>query len=174
MIRPHRTARFYFLKLRRLTGDSSSLARGVALGTFIGITPTIPFHTISIIILSFPFRASKISALLAGVLVSNPLTFFAQYYFSWLIGNRLLPGILTWEKIVSVMVTINSGAGFTTIFKELSKLGTEAISVLLLGGIILAAPFALASYFLSLNFFRVIEEKRFRRKKRREANEQTK
>ena len=65
-----------------------------------------------IIILSFPFRTSKISALLASVMVSNPLTFFPTYYFSWLIGNRLMPGILTWEKIASIMVIINEHASW--------------------------------------------------------------
>lgn len=169
MIKPHRTARFYFLKIKRLSGDASFLARGVALGIFIGITPTIPLHTIAIIILSFPFKASKIAALLAAVLISNPLTFFPTYYFSWLIGNRFLPGILTWEKISSVMVLIDGGAGFTKIIAALSTLGTGAMTVLLLGGCVLATPFAISGYFLSLNFFRVIEKKRTARKTRQES-----
>ena len=169
MIKPHRTARFYFLKFQRLRGDAASLARGVALGIFIGITPTIPLHTISIIILSFPCRASKISALLASVMVSNPLTFFPTYYFSWLIGDRFLPGILTWEKIDSIMVLIDTEAGFTIIITELSKLGIDALTVLLLGGGVLATPFAIVGYFLSLKFFKVIEEKRIKRRTLQES-----
>ncbi len=164
MIKPHRTVRFYFLKFKRLRGDAASLARGVALGIFIGITPTIPLHTISILILSFPIRASKISALLASVMVCNPLTYFPIYYFSWLIGDRFLPGILTWEKIDSLMVLINTGAGFTIIITELSKLGIDALTVLLLGGSILATPFTIVGYFSSLKFFNAIEEKRMKRK----------
>jgi hypothetical protein len=164
MIKPHRTARFYFLKFKRLRGDPSSLARGVALGFFVGISPTIPLHTISIILLSFPFRASKIAALLASVVISNPLTFFPTYYFSWLIGDRFLPGILTWEKIDSIMVLINDGASFTITITELSKLGVDALIVLLIGGCVLATPFAIAGYFLSLKFFNSIEEKRAKRR----------
>jgi hypothetical protein len=164
MIKPHRTARFYFLKFKRLRGDAASLARGVALGVFIGITPTIPLHTISIILFSFPFRASKISSLLASVVICNPLTYFPIYYFSWLIGDRFIPGILTWEKIDSIMVLINSGVGFTTTITELSKLGVEALTVLLIGGCVLATPFAIVSYFMSLNFFKVIEDKRAKRR----------
>lgn len=170
MYKPHRTARYYFLKLKRLRGDSVSLARGMALGIFIGITPTIPLHTISILLLSFPFRASKISGLLASMMVSNPLTFFPTYYFSWLIGDYLLPGILTWEKIDSIMVTISSDARFMDVISELALLGTDAISVLLLGGCVLAAPFAIAGYFLSLNFFKVIEKKRAKRRTKKEKN----
>ena len=164
MIRPHRTARFYFLKFKRLRGDSASLARGVALGVFVGITPTIPLHTISIILFSFPFRASKISALLASVLICNPLTYFPIYYFSWLIGDWFLPGILTWKKIDSIMVLIDAGASFTATITELGKLGADALTVLLVGGCVLATPFAIIGYFLSLNFFKVIEDKRAKRK----------
>jgi hypothetical protein len=164
MIRPHRTARFIYIKLKRLTGDSATLARGVALGIFIGITPTIPLHTISILILSFPLRASKLSALLASVMASNPLTFFPTYYFSWRIGDWLMPGILNWGKIDAIMVSIKNGAGFATMISELSRLGFDALTVMLLGGSILAAPFALIGYFLSLNFFSVIEAKRMQRR----------
>jgi hypothetical protein len=164
MIKPHRTLRYYFLKLKRLNGDPASLARGVALGVFTGITPTIPLHTISIIILSFPFRANKISALLSSLLVCNPLTYVPTYYFSWLIGDRLLPGIMKWEKIDSILVAINSGEGFTAIIIALSRLGIDALAVLLIGGFVLATPFAVICYFLSLNFFRVIEKKRNKRK----------
>lgn len=168
MIKPHRTARFYYIKLKRLRGDAASLARGVALGVFIGITPTIPLHTIAILLLSFPFKASKISALLASVAISNPLTFFPTYYFSWLIGNRLLPGILTWEKIDTFMVLVNDGASFMTTITELSKLGLDALTVMLIGGAVLATPFAIAGYFLSLNFFKLIAEKRAKRRALRE------
>ena len=172
MYKPHRTARYYFLKIKRLRGDSASLARGVAVGVFIGITPTIPLHTVSILLLSFPFRASKISGLLASWFVSNPVTFIPQYYFSWLIGDYLLPGILTWEKIDSIMITISSGASFMVVISELGMLGADALSVLLLGGCVLATPFTAAGYFLSLNFFRVIAEKRKKRRARKEKNAQ--
>lgn len=164
MIKPHRTARYYFIKFKRLQGDTAFLARGVALGIFVGITPTIPLHTIAIIVFSFPFKASKISALLTSVIISNPLTLAPTYYVSWLIGDRLLPGILTREKIDSIMLLIDSKASFTTIIAELSELGIDALTVLLAGGCVLALPFAIFGYFLSLNFFKVIEEKRAKRR----------
>lgn len=173
MIRPHRAARFYFRKLQRLRGDAPKLARGVALGFFVGITPTIPLHTISIILLSFPFRASKLSALLVAFMVCNPLTIFPTYSFSWLIGDWLLPGFLSWENIDSIMFDISSEAGFFATITDLGNLGFNALSVLLLGGCQLAAPFALAAYFFSLNFFRLIEDKRRLRRDHEDYNGQT-
>jgi uncharacterized protein (DUF2062 family) len=160
MFKLQRTARYYFLRLKRLRGNPAALARGAALGVFIGITPTIPLHTVSIIALSFPLRASKISGLLASVMVCNPLTIPFVYYFSWLIGDQMLPGVLTRDKFDSVMEYISSGAGFMTTLGQLGSLGLDALFVLLLGGFILALPLTVASYFLSLNFFRVIEEKK--------------
>ena len=72
-IEPQRTIRYYYLKFIRLKGDPSSLARGVAVGTFIGITPTIPFHTVMTLALAFLLRGSKVAALLATVIVSRDL-----------------------------------------------------------------------------------------------------
>ena len=40
-----RTLKYCWLKLRRLQGDPKKLAWGMALGVFIGVTPTLPFHT---------------------------------------------------------------------------------------------------------------------------------
>ncbi|MBW2465955.1 MAG: DUF2062 domain-containing protein, partial [Deltaproteobacteria bacterium] len=96
-LEPRRAARYYYLRFIRLRGEPSVLARGIAVGTFIGITPTIPFHTILALLFSFILRGSKVAALLASVLVSNPLTFFPQYYFSWKIGNWFTPGNHSWE-----------------------------------------------------------------------------
>jgi len=85
-----------------------------------------------------------------------------------LIGDYLMPGILTWDKIDAIMVLILSGAGFTILITEMSKLGVDALTVLLVGGCILATPFAIISYFVSLNFFKIIAEKRAKRMIRKE------
>ena len=81
-IEPRRASRYYYLKFIRLRGNPGVLARGVAVGTFVGITPTIPFHTVLALFLAFILRGSKIAALLTSVLISNPLTFLLQYYLS--------------------------------------------------------------------------------------------
>ena len=160
MFKLQRTARFYFLMLKRQRGNPFFLARGVALGVFIGITPTIPLHTVSIIALAYPFKASKISGLLASVLVSNPFMIPFCYTFSWLIGDLLLPGVLTRDKIDAVMELISTGAGFMTTLREMGGLGLDALVVLLLGGCILAIPFTVAGYFISLNFFQAVDKKK--------------
>jgi uncharacterized protein (DUF2062 family) len=172
LTRPKRTARFYYLKFLRLRGEPVYLAKGVALGVFIGITPTSPLHTALILALAFLLRASKISSLLASWLVSNPLTFFAQYYFSWRLGNLLMPGSLSWQKISQVLVIIEQGTGFQDIFHQITALGAKAIFAMVLGGSLLALPFTVVSYFLSLNFFKKIAARRSRRQAPDKTDEQ--
>lgn len=162
-IAPHRTIRYYRLRFVRLQGAPEVLARGVALGTFIGITPTIPLHTISILLLAIMMRSSKIAALLASIVVSNPLTFFPQYYLSWRLGNWLLNANLSWERINKVTAVLASDGGFQASLAALGSLGGEALTVMLLGGAVLALPFSLAAYYMSLYFFVTIRNRRLKK-----------
>lgn len=157
--------RYYYLRFIRLQGDPEEVARGVAIGVFIGITPTIPLHTVLILVIALLLRAGKIAGLLASFVVCNPITYFFQYYFSWRIGTWLLPYDLSWERIQSVMEVISGHSSFKASLETLSRLGGEAILVMLSGGIILALPFTIASYFLSLSFFKSLR----RRKKKKIA-----
>ena len=152
--------RYYYLRFLRLKGDPRSIARGVAIGIFIGITPTIPFHTVALLIAAPLFRANLIAGFTASVAMCNPLTYFPQYYLSWLIGNYLTPRDLSWERISSVMDIVFSDASYKTILQSLSTLGMDTIVVLLIGGFILAAPPAIISYFAALRFFIALRNKK--------------
>ena len=159
-LEPRRAVRYYYLKFIRLKGHPSVLARGVAVGTFIGITPTIPFHTVMALGLSFILRGSKVAALLATFLVSNPLTFFPQYYLSWQIGNWLLPGQHSWEDVSILIDAIINGGKFSETMAALGEIGIESIIILVGGGIVLALPFTFVFYCMSYIFFRTIQKKR--------------
>ena len=159
-----RTAKYYYLKFIRLKGDPYFLARGVAIGTFIGITPTIPLHTVLALSLAFVFRGSKVSALLATVMISNPLTFFPQYYLSWQIGNWLLPGKHSWDDVSELINLIVNGAQYKEILSALSHVGINSLTVLIGGGIILAIPITIIFYCISYMFFRAIQKKRLEKK----------
>jgi uncharacterized protein len=160
---PKRTARYYYLKFVRLKGDPKSLAWGTAIGTFLGITPIIPFHTVLNLIVTFLTRTSTIAAMLASLIVCNPLTYVPQYYLSTVVGNAATPYNLNWERIKSVLDILLASPGIMESLRALADLGYEAIIVLLVGGSILALPFTVASYFLSLRLFITIQEKRRRK-----------
>lgn len=161
---PRRLVRYYYLKFLRLQGDPRSIARGVAVGIFIGITPTIPLHTILILSFCLLFRASKVAGILASILVSNPFTFFIQYYLSWLVGTAIFPGLLSWQRLQQVMEVLSAGNSGFTGFKEsmsaISSLGVDAITVLVVGGTLLALPFTALSYYYSLKLFIRLRNKR--------------
>ena len=160
-LEPRRAARYYYLRFIRLKGHPSVLARGVAVGTFVGITPTLPFHTILALLFAFLLRGSKIAALLATILVSNPFTFFLQYYFSWKIGNWFTPGKHSWEEVSSLIEAIIDGHDFGPTVAALTEIGMETFMILIGGGIILAVPFTIVFYLLTYLFFRSLQKKRF-------------
>jgi len=157
-----RRLRYYKLRFLRLKGDPKHIARGAALGIFIGITPTIPLHTIALLIISPLIRANLIAAFLSSVAVCNPLTYFPQYYLSWLIGNALTPYNLTWERIKGVMDIVFSSTGTQAKLVAMSHLGLDTVIVLCLGGVVLALPFTVAAYILTYKLFKKLRRKRGR------------
>jgi len=132
-----RTLKYHWLKFRRLQGDPRKVALGAAIGIFIGITPTLPFHTFLILGLAPLFRASVIAAYL-GIWVSNPLTWVPQYLLAYEVGAFLL---FRGEPL-RIPAQANLAA-----FLDLLWRGGLALQV---GGLIIAVLPAIASYFLTL------------------------
>jgi hypothetical protein len=160
---PARIIRYYYLRIIRLQGDPHILALGVAIGVFVGITPTIPLHTILAIGLAILLRGSKIAALLFTMVVSNPFTLFFQYYLSWRLGNWITFHDLRWNEIAEVFKLISKHGDFRQTLMALGNLGQDTLLVLLVGGVFLALPFALAAYVLSRLFFSQLQKKRNRK-----------
>jgi uncharacterized protein len=156
----NRLSKLYYLKFVRLKGDPKSLAAGAAIGVFVGLTPTIPLHTVALIALTIVTRTSLIAALTTSWLVCNPLTYAPIYYFSLVIGNVITPYKLSWEKIKGVLDLLMTHSGLGLSIQALANLGLEAIIVMFVGGCILALPFTIFSYYLSLALFIKIRKKR--------------
>ncbi len=159
-------ARYYWLLLKRLNGDPKVLARGVALGMFIGITPTIPLHTVSIICLSPILRASPISAFIASLVISNPVTIPLEYYASWKLGTMITGFGIPWEEVRSILDQVEH-TGICDACAFIIHKGLKLIEAMLIGGAVMATPASIAAYFLSLNFYR----RRAERKERARENE---
>lgn len=158
-----RTGRYYFLKLVRLKGTPHSISLGAAIGVFIGLTPTIPLHTVIILALTLVTRTSFIAGLITSLVVCNPLTYVPQYYLALRLGNLVTPFHLSWERVKQVLDIVLSDASFEMRVQPLLALGYEAIAVMLAGGILLALPFAVATYYLCLSL--VVSYRRRRRQK---------
>jgi uncharacterized protein (DUF2062 family) len=132
-----RVLRYHWLRFRRLQEDPRKIAGGMALGVFIGITPTIPFHTVAVLSLAALLRLSPVTAFI-GIQIGNPLTVPAIYLASYKLGQFLL---YRGQPLV-FPETFSFKAWICVLWQ-----GGMALQV---GGVILGIPPAIVTYFLTL------------------------
>ena len=132
-----RVLRYHWLKFLRLQEDPRKLAWGMALGVFIGITPTIPFHMVTALSLAALLRVSPVTAFI-GIQIGNPLTIVPIYIASYKVGQFLLYR----GRPLVFPETFSFKAWIDVLWQ-----GGVALQV---GGVVLAIPPAIASYFLTL------------------------
>lgn len=138
--------RNFINKTKTLQGDPTYIARGIAIGVFVGITPTIPFHTAIAIVLAFILKASKPAAVI-GAWAGNPVTIPFFYMGSYKIGMLLIGN----TKIL--------GKNILTI-QELLQLGINTTAAMILGGVVLGILPSIAAYFITRNIFTAIHARK--------------
>lgn len=148
-----RVVRYNLIRIKRLSGNPHALAGGVAIGVFVGLSPTVPLHTTLIVSLALVTRTSVLAGIIVSWLVCNPLTFFPIYYISVLLGNHLTPYEINYQRIQLLLSQLTDGSGFHASLSILSSLGIESIIVLLVGGFVFSLPFSFLSYYLAVPFF---------------------
>jgi uncharacterized protein len=94
-MRLRRTLRYYWLRFKRLQDSPRKLACGMALGVFIGVTPTFPLHTFIVLALAPLLRVSFVTAYM-GIWVMNPLTIAPLYYAAYKVGKLMLHRTAPW------------------------------------------------------------------------------
>jgi len=129
----------FITRFKQLNGDPHYVALGMAIGVFVSITPTIPFHTVIALALAFILRGSK-SAAAIGVWFSNPITIPLFYKGSYDVGTSILgnsaPFNIEYESIL-----------------ELLKLGADVTIAMITGGIILGILPGIVAYFVTRRIF---------------------
>ena len=129
----------FITRFKQLNGDPHYVALGMAIGVFISVTPTIPFHTVIALFLAFILRGSKAAAAI-GVWFSNPITIPLFYKGSYDVGVSIL----------------GNSAPFSTEYEsilELLKLGADVTIAMITGGIILGILPGIAAYFTTRRIF---------------------
>jgi uncharacterized protein (TIGR03546 family) len=147
MIMPRRIREFYE-KFISLKGKPASLAAALATGVFVGVTPTIPFHTVIIVIIGLLFRLNITAAYLGSWLISNPVTIPLLYLSQYELGRFLL--------------------GMDPYRFELTEYSLDAIAAmgwrillpLLTGGLVMAPFWAVPAYFISRWLITAARDKR--------------
>ena len=117
--------------------DEFALARGIAVGLFVGFTPTVGIQTLLMLGGSLTFRANFIAAFIVSN-ISNPFTLAPLYY-----GFNQLGGWLLKQLPVTPVPVDDFG----------EEVARETISMVL-GSLAIAVPAAAMGYFVFLWLWR--------------------
>ena len=143
-------------RIKKLQGDPRYIAMGMAIGVFVGVTPTIPFHTVIAVALAFVLKGSKPAAAI-GVWFANPITIPIFYIGSFKLGTLIL------NKPIPFDVKFES-------INELMTLGLDVTIAMIVGGAVLGILPAILAYILTYRFVVIVREKARRKKQAKKEN----
>ena len=116
------------------------IARGWAIGMFIGCSVPFGFQLVLSVPLSFWLKGSRVGATI-GTFITNPLTIFFIYPVQCWVADRLfLAGGLSYSRL----------AGTEWNFEAVAELGSEALKAFFLGGLLFAVVLTPITYFTVL------------------------
>ena len=152
-----RFPRFFYFRFIRLHTSTEEMARGVAIGLFIGMTPTSPFQMILAIALAALFNGNQ---LLAALLtwITNPLTSVPIYGLAYWIGRFFLQGPPLRE-------VLEHEYGLLEVWL---KMGWRFFGTVMFGGLILGLVAGVIGYYVSIPIYRRVREKRIEKLRRRQ------
>ena len=110
------------------------IARGWAVGVFIGSVIPFGFQIYIALPLSFLLRCSKVGAL-TGTLITNPVTIIFIYPAQCWVGSRIIGRALSWDAVTRAMNDVLAHQDWAT----LMKLSGDLIASFFIGGFLLAA-----------------------------------
>jgi uncharacterized protein (DUF2062 family) len=142
-----------FVRFVRLRGLPVEIARGMALGIFIGMTPTFGFQMAIAIFFAYLLRENRLAAVL-GVWITNPVTAPFIYAAEYEAG-RLILGL----EHVSLPTE------FT--WKAYTHLGWDILLPLWVGGVLSGVICGFIAYVITLWLIPIIKTWRIRRWPRR-------
>ena len=145
-----RSARHQWLRLLRIPATPEHIAKGMAIGVFVGFIPLLPSQTLIAIGLAFLLRASKVAAAI-GTLVTNPFTWVFLYLLFYRIGRAILPFNIPPLSPAQLDPAQFLDAGW--------RIGAAMVT----GGLTLAVPSAAIAYAATLQGMRLYRERRARR-----------
>ncbi len=142
-----RIGKFLYYKVLRIPASPQMIARGLAVGVFMGLMPLLPIQTLCAVVMAVLLSGSKIAAAI-GTWVSNPLNYVPLYIAYYSIGEFLLPFHEQGPPTEQI--------GLIEFFTNSPKL----LTIMLTGGFVLALPCSLLTYFITVRIIRTYQEKR--------------
>lgn len=129
--------RYFHDKFISLKGEPKAIAMGMAIGVFVGVTPTIPFHTALLVLIAVLFKRNVTAAYLGSWVVSNPITIPVFYFTQYELGRYLLGTAPADFNLAGLSL------------QHIVSIGWHVAIPLLFGGIIMAPFFAVPAYFIT-------------------------
>ncbi|MDH3976414.1 MAG: DUF2062 domain-containing protein [Deltaproteobacteria bacterium] len=150
----YRSGRYLYLSFIRLRGSAEEVARGMALGVFIGMTPTMGIQMPIALFFAMILRENKIAALI-GVWISNPMTVIPIYTFNFKMGKYLLgtPDLK--------MPDFSS-------LEDIFQLGYDLLMPLTMGSLVVGVVAAAVAYVATLYIYSAVKYEKDKIKRKRE------
>lgn len=148
-----RQVKLMFVRFVRLRGLPEEIAKGVALGIFVGMTPTFGFQMAIALFFAYLLKENRLAAIL-GVWITNPVTAPVIYSIEYEMGRILLS-----------LPRASLPAEFT--WGAYADLGWDIMYPLWVGGTLAGVILGALSYFVTLRMVPIVKTWRIQRWPRR-------
>ncbi|GAK60286.1 hypothetical protein U27_00177 [Candidatus Vecturithrix granuli] len=130
--------------LSSIQGDPRNIAKGFALGIFVGMTPTMGIQMAIAAFLAALLKWNPISAMM-GVWITTPATAPAIYGVTYLVGAKIYTSLTDQRLPMSFRVRE---------LPEMLAKTPKIFTALTIGGVLLGLPLAIVSYYAALFFIK--------------------
>jgi uncharacterized protein (DUF2062 family) len=147
--------RNFIVRILELDDTPKEIARGIAIGVFIAMTPTVGIQMIAIAVACTIFGGNRLAGV-AMAWISNPLTIVPIYWFNYFIGSMILRTKMIGIEEIARIVDLKSTGIFSMFFEFLGNLGSMAYNLagpMFLGGVILGVVCAVPAYYITVPLF---------------------
>ena len=130
------------------------IALGMALGIFVGILPIMGIQMTVVALIAIPLRAN-LKAAVAGVWISNPITFLPMYWGYYQFGLLFFPSREISLKEFKEIITVAGGWDWSAVEQSISRIfamGIDILAPMWVGASILAVAFGIPTYFATKRF----------------------
>ena len=139
--------KYMYTKIVRGQGSPDYVARGWALGMFVGCVVPVFCQLIVAVPLSFVVRGSKVGAALGTFITTPPTAIFIYPVLIW-VGNKLTGGDLSADAGDKLLEIFNSETlSFAEKWSEFGSLGGDVVTAFFAGGLAWAAIMTPLTYF---------------------------
>ncbi len=158
------------IEIARQKDTPHRIALGMALGIFIGILPIMGIQMTVVAIIALPLRGN-LKAAVAGVWISNPITFIPMYWGYYKFGLLFFPSRqVSWERFTEIIAAAaewdwSNVCGSTV---KILDLGADILIPMWTGATILAFAFGIPTYFVTKRFVVSHRARKAAKKERRQ------